>query len=123
MLRLDNKPIVVGQSYSIVCLVHPTSTVTTDNMRVEIRYTTNGTTPTTASPILQGLIGYQSFGPPMCLMAEYVASGSDSLLSLILCVAREAGSGTVSLYADGARTTEMKIYRSGFDVGDTGVDL
>src|SRR5688500_5519294 len=54
VLRLDNVPLKNGRSYTICTgTLHPTSSVTTDNMRLEIRYSTSGTA-TTASPVLPG---------------------------------------------------------------------
>jgi hypothetical protein len=120
-LRLDDVPAVADYCYEVVLNCHVNSTVTTDVVRVTIRYTTDGSTPTTASPILPGGRAYDT-PSPVHVETTYVPA-VDETLSLLVCVARETGSGTCSLYADGDRITELKVRNGGEDPGDTGVDL
>lgn len=125
VLRLDNIQAYAGNALR-VCTgsLHTTSTVGGDNIRVEIRYNTSGVA-STASAVLPGarayeLYGTSSFGNTSMLETIYVPAVNETV-SLLLCVAREAGSGNVTLFADGTRMTEMFVYDTGVDPGNTGV--
>lgn len=123
VLRIDNIAVISGRAITVrSSTLHPTSTVTTDTVRLEIRYTTTGVAATTASAVLPGAQAFELFGNTTTLETTYVAPASQTL-SLLLCVAREVGSGTASLFADANRFTEFKIYDDGNDPGDTGVDI
>jgi hypothetical protein len=122
VLRLDNVPLKNGRSYTICTgTLHPTSSVTTDNMRLEIRYSTSGTA-TTASPVLPGALAFELFGNTAGLRTKYTPS-ADETASFLLCIARDTGSGNVQLYADGTRVTDMEVIDDGPALADTGVDI
>jgi hypothetical protein len=127
VLRLDNV-FARGGNALRVCTgtLHTTSSVAGDNVRVDILYNTSGVA-TTASATLPGarafeLFGSATFGNTSFLNTTYTPA-SDETLSLLLVVARAAGSGNTLLFADGNRCTEMFVYDEGVDPGDTGVDL
>ena len=101
--------------------LHPTSTVTTDTMRLEIRFSTSGVA-TTASAVLPGAQIYENWGNTGYIEGT-VVPGADSTYSFLLCHAREIGSGTATVYADGTRLTEIKVYDEGLDPGSSGTNL
>lgn len=128
VLRLDGIPVISGRAYNImgtgICL---DSTVTSDALQVDIRFTTNGTNATTASPILTGSVVFGRIvvlnsGESKCISCQYEPAGNQTL-SLLLCVSRIAGSGNSRIFGSADAAIEMKIFRSGNAVGDTGVDI
>lgn len=125
--RVDNIQARAGNVLRVCTgTIHPTSTAAGDNIRVEIRYSTSGVA-TTASPVLPGarafeLFGNASFGNTTILDTTYTPA-VDETISLLLCVARDSGSGNVSLFADGTRVTELRAYDELPDPGNTGTDL
>ena len=122
VLRIDGIAVVSGRAITVRSgTLHPTSTITTDTIRLEIRVSTAGAA-TTASGILPGAQAFELFGNTSIIETTYVPPANQTL-SLLLCVARETGSGTASLFADATRFTEFKIYDDGTDPGDTGVDI
>jgi hypothetical protein len=130
VLRLDDIPIKGGYAYRVICPgLAMRSTVADDVMEVVIRYTTDGSTPTTSSAILPGASARSptlttgSNSLTTTSETEYVPA-SDETLSLLMCIARLTGTGNVSLFADGSGyVIDMKVYCDGPDVGDTGTDL
>lgn len=122
VMRLDSISLLSGRSYLISCpTLHPTSTVTTDNMRVEVRGSTSGTA-TTASAVIPGLQAFQLFGSSVTLQAVYQPASNETL-SLLLCIARDTGSGNVTMFADATRLAQIIVYDQGLAVTNTGVDL
>lgn len=121
VLRLDDIPITSGRFYVVQASCHPTSSVTTDNIRVDLRYTTTGATPTTSSSVLPG--GQLYTTPAQKTLAVPYVPSSDETLSVLLCVVRDTGTGNASLYADGTRITDLTIHDLGESPGDTGTDI
>lgn len=123
VMRLDSISLLSGRAYLISCpAMHPTSTVTTDVMRVEVRGSTSGTA-TTASAVIPGLQAYALFGQPMSLETVY-QPGSNQTLSLILCIARDSGSGNVTMLADtSGRLSQIFVTDIGLAVSNSAVDL
>lgn len=121
--RADGIVIRAGECMRVdTSTLHPTSTNPGDNIRVEIRYSTSGVA-TTASPLLPGAQAFEAFGNTTSLSTTYTPAVTETI-SLLLCVARDTGSGTASLYADAvARIIEMLAFDDKIDVGNSGVDL
>lgn len=121
--RVDGIVIRAGECMRVdTSTLHPTSTNPGDNIRVEIRYSTSGVA-TTASPLLPGAQAFEEFGSTTSLTTTYTAAVTETI-SLLLCVARDTGSGTASLYADAvARFIEMLVFDDKIDVGNTGTDM
>lgn len=123
VLSLSNILMLSGQEYSIRTSCLAPNGGATDVARVQIRYNTSGSTASISDPILPGGqgfgIGNGSGFTPLTLDCEYIP-GSTQVVSLLLCVARSSGSGTVTLYADGTRTIELKVIANGLSVLDTG---
>jgi len=119
--RLDNINVIAGRAYVITVTCHPNSTVQTDNARVDFRASTSGVA-TTASAVMDD-------GQFFCLLGEeqtfsfiYIAP-STATLSVLLCVARDAGSGAVDLLANGTTRNTLLWVEEMNPVTDTGVDV
>lgn len=120
VLRLDSIAIVSGRSYVVNVSCHPNFTVTTDTSRLDIRGSTSGTA-TTSSALLPAGQMITMFGVVMCFRIVYIAATTGTL-SVLLCVARNSGSGTCTIFSDGTRCTELWIEDMGVAT-DTGVDV
>lgn len=121
VLRLS-AAVKLGRAYVIETgTLHPTSSVNTDVIRMEIRYSTTGTA-TTSDPVLVGAQAFELFGNTSMLRCIYVPV-ADQTLSLLFCFARETGSGNGQMYADGTRITEMKVTDDGPAVSNTGTAI
>ncbi len=118
--RVDSISVISGRTYVINVSCHPNSTVITDTLRIEVRGSTSGNA-TTSSGVLASGQAFPIAGTPLCLRFVYPA-GSTATLSILLCQARNGGSGTCSLFADGTRNTELWIEDMGV-AADTGVDV
>lgn len=127
VLRLDDIVIKSGYSYRISAACHPNSTVAADQVEPTIRYTIDGSTPDTASSVLPGghsIARITTASAPVSKTIETIyEAASDQTLSLLLCVARTAGTGNAYLYATSTAITEIRVDNSGPNVGDTGVDI
>jgi hypothetical protein len=118
-LRIDGISVVSGRAYVINVSCHPTSTVSTDNVRCEVRGSTSGTATTSSSVLTSGQ-WYQKLGDPQTFRFVYIAPAT-ATLSMLLCIARDSGSGNVNFYSDGTRNTELWVEDKGV-ITDTGVD-
>lgn len=107
-------PVTSGRMYwvGLTTPAHHDSTVTTDNVMSKITHTTNGTTPTASSSILDGAQVFSAC-VPMPLYTTYEATFTGTLKTL-LCVARFSGSGNARLYAD---VLGRSIIMAAFDIG------
>jgi hypothetical protein len=122
VLRLDNISVVSGRGYIINFTCHPNSTVQTDNARIEVRGSTSGVA-TTSSSVLDSGQAFYLLGEAQTFQFVYIAPAT-ATLSILLCVARDAGSGTVDLLANGTtRNTLLWVEEAGASVTDTGVDV
>lgn len=127
VLRLDDKPIRGGYLYEIKtnALALQISDAN-DPVKAQIHYTTDGSTPTTSSPILPG--GTTQSVPELTTQSDntailaWYAPGSDETLSLLLAV-RATIAGNGSIFADATNTIELVVENKGLDPGDTGVDI
>lgn len=128
VLRLDDVPTRAGIAYQVVVTASLDSTVANDAIKVQVRYTTDGSTPTTSSSLLPGssiqtVQTNASAGETRSSNTIYVPSG-DETLSLLLTLQRTVGTGTVIVNADGAGfATSLYVNSLGVSPGDTGVDL
>jgi chitobiase/beta-hexosaminidase-like protein len=129
VLRLDDIPITNGRLYQIYTSgLMLDSTVANDESRARIRYTTDGSTPTTSSTILPG--SQADYRQADAGIPEHVhirttyAPSSDQTLSLLLTTSRIAGTGNISIGADGtSNVCDLYVMDCGEDPGDTGVDI
>lgn len=128
VLRIDDVPIAGG--YLVMLSTSPLGTVSSvanDAVRAELRYTTDGSTPTTSSPLVPGAT-YQEISSASGIkqgpIIGFYTPTSDETLSVLLTVTRVGGTGNVSIYADGANVTmDVWIESRGIDTGDVGVDI
>lgn len=119
--RLDSVLMKLGCAYRIYTgTLHPTSTVSTDNLRVEIRYNNAGLS-SASSTLLPGALAFEAFGNTTTLNAFYVPA-ADETVSFALCVARDTGTGSASLYADTSRRTQLFVEECPL-VANTGVNM
>jgi hypothetical protein len=118
-LRVDNVPFIAGRAVIVNISCHPNSTVNTDNFRGEIRWRAGGTAVASDPVMVNG----QFYRPPVDAQVwrfVHIPSAT-ATVSLLLCCARDSGSGTCSYYADGTRNTELWIEFAN-TITDTGVD-
>lgn len=128
VVRLDDIPLRAGRTYRIsTSPLHLSSTVANDHGEVLVVHTTDGSIPTTASAILPGAraqahITNTGFGETISMMVTYTPAG-DETLSLLLCLQRADGSGTITLTGTNDFQIELMVEEVGDDVGDTGIDI
>lgn len=128
VLRLDDKPVQAGKTIRITWKMTFDCATSTDTVRGHIRYTTDGSTPTTASPLLPGSSGGAHFistsdVETRNVSTDYTPAG-DETLSLLLCIAHMAGTGAMIAQADGTTyTTDMYIDDMGDDPGNSGTSV
>lgn len=125
VLRLDDKPVKANVTYRITWKFTADTTTTTDTVRGLIRYTTDGSTPTTASALLvgsggEGVFVNASSGDTITVVTDYTPV-TDELLSLLLCIQHTIGTSAIVAQADGGIfITQMYIDNMGDDPGNTG---
>ena len=126
VLRVDDVPMYVGRIYKIwTSPLRLDTSVANDVARALIRYTTDGSTPTTSSTTMttaQSTLANATDGNSVDICIDYTPS-ADELFSVLLCVARRSGTGNISI--DGASTLPINIVveDGGLDCTDTGVDV
>lgn len=125
VLRLDDKPIKANRAYRITWKASFDVATATDTMRGLIRYTTDGSTPSTSSNLLAGSGGETSFTSNATASTVTVSTSytpvTDEILSVLLCVQHNVGTSSSIMQADGGIfLTEMWIDDMGDDPGNTG---
>lgn len=126
VLRIDDIPVLAGRTYKIsTSCMSIGSTVNGDIALANIRYTTDGSTPTTSSTALGGL-GVQVPSAAIGMAHPFIGyffPSSDQIFSVLLSVARASGTGSVSIGAVATQVIDLIVEDMGFDTGDVGVDL
>lgn len=126
--RYDDLPILAGRCYVVETSgLGMDSTVNNDEIFVEFHYTTDGSTPTTASTYLPG--SYTSARQTDSNVPEhkvirttYTPAGNETL-SLLLCVGRVAGTGNVSITTPISEFAEFTVADGGIDPGNSGTNI
>lgn len=121
VLRIDDIPIYANRVYEVKASFVANSTVSTDSLRCEIRYTSDTSTPTVTSAIMAGMQIYTGLSSKT-MYATYVPAG-DETLSILLCIVRDAGTGNAHYFGDGTRITDMTIMDCGPSLGNVGTNL
>lgn len=126
VLSVASFAVVSGRAYRIRVTTAPRSTVVDDRLVTELRYTTNGAAPTTASPVLPEGIHYMSavaggVSDSITFEALY-KPGSSHNLRLLLCITCD-GAGSGRLYADATARTVVQVDDIGVAVANTGTPL
>lgn len=126
VLRIDDIPILSGHRYKIETnsiTLH--SSVANDVVRATIRYTTDGSTPTTSSTALcdAQLSAVNTTFPATNLASGSYVPGSNQTLSALLTVSRQSGTGNAQLLGSATFPIELYINDFGPDSGDVGTDV
>jgi hypothetical protein len=127
VLELPDIAITAGRRYEIRATGRIDTSVAANLGRMRLRYTTDGSTPSTSSTVMpngqsQASIANTAFGEDRVILCTYVPAGNETL-SLLLCLSMQSGSGNVVLQADGTSVvTEIVVIDRGVDTGDTGID-
>jgi hypothetical protein len=129
VLRLDGVPLLAGRAYRVRSsgIAFDTS-VANDVGFATIFYETNGTSATTSDDRLPGAVIQSGLinaaqGETGVINADYFPA-TDMSASFLLAVGRAAGSGNITLFADGTTNViELFVEDNGVDPGDTGTDL
>lgn len=123
VLRISNILLLNGLEYRICSnTLAPNSSVSGDVVRAQIHYNTSGANASVSDPVLPGAQAFSQVAnatPTINFECEYIP-GATQTLSILLAVARSSGTGNCTLFADGTRTIELKVYSSGPSVLDTG---
>lgn len=126
VLRLDDQPVYLGRWYTIGCgnLVLGSS-VANDDVAARIRITTDGSTPSTSSTQIAGIqqrILNTTNLPELPQTTVYVPT-ADEILSVLLTVARVAGTGNASIISNSSHPINLFIIDMGPAPGDSGTDI
>jgi hypothetical protein len=129
VLRIDDVPIYEGRCYEIsTSPLSGYADTTSEFFEFRIKYTTDGSTPTTSSSTIPGGISVDSqsntysstsYGP---IFATY-RPPADQTLSLLLTIRRITGGGNVQSIADATYVTEMRIKDVGPALANMGVAI
>lgn len=127
VLRLDDKPILAGRIYRIYTSVLRGDNAVSNNLvGARIRYTTDGSTPTTSSSIIPG--GEAKYRQTdtanpedFVVTTTYTPTGAETL-SLLLTV-YSPNADTVGLLGSATNIIQIVIEDGGIDPGDDGVDI
>jgi hypothetical protein len=125
VLRVDGIALKAGRHYRVTTsTLLIASSVSTDVVTVRFRSTTDGSTATTSSTQLDLNSAIYNFtaGPGMT-MAVDINPVSDIVLSLLLTVARTAGTGNVSLVGGVTFPIGFWVDDMGPDTGSIGISL
>jgi hypothetical protein len=128
VMRLPGVTVLAGRGYWVCTnslLID--GTTTTDVVRAELRITTDGSVPTTASPVLafaQDQIGNAAQGPGLVVLGYHAPGASDQTLSVLLDITLTAGTGSTIVVGGGAgAVAEIFILDAGVDPGNSGINL
>jgi hypothetical protein len=126
VLRLDDIPLAAGRVYKIcTSALNLDTSVDADVVRAEMRYTTDGSTPTTASTAM--MLGAMKLAAaaaaqPVVLQRTYSPASAETL-SLLMCVNRVSGTGSVSILGDPTFPIQMWVEDGGLDPGDVATEI
>lgn len=128
VLRLDDVPILAGRIYAIQTTpLGLDSTSTNDEIIAQFRFTTDGSTPTTASTVLPGgrvqVRQTDSNVPEHKTIYTTYTPAANETLSLLLTVARLAGAGNVRISPDTSGLTAFTVVDLGVDPGNHGTSI
>lgn len=125
VLRLDDVPVIGGRLYRIKGKGQGDVATNGDTIRWNLRYTEDGSTPTTASTILeldQGDVPDAAISETNFVERLY-APASSLNFSVLLTIARPVGVSNFSAVGAVDQTIELTIEDLGEDPGDTGTEI
>lgn len=125
VLRIPPITVKAGAAYWVrTSNMLAASTVAGDVAGFRFRYTTNGTTPTTASTNMAfATVTLNSGGQGATLVSQYWTPTSDQQLSVLLSVQRVGGTGSVTIIAATGFEMDIVIDHVGHAPANTGVNL
>lgn len=129
VLSLSAFAVTTGRAYRLRVSTAPRSDVASDRVVTELRYTTDGSAPTVASPVMPGMQHFHTqsteaaASSDSALMEGVYKPASSHNLRLLLTVWRATGSGNGRLYADSTALTEVAVEDIGLAVTNTGTAL
>lgn len=126
VLYTGGGPALAGRRYRIYTNeMGADSSVANDTIRINLRYTTDGSTPTTSSTLLSR---GQAREVDAAIPAYVSASGtfvpsSDCTLRVLLTTSRAGGTGLVGVNGGANDPIEIMVEDKGEDTGDSGTDV
>lgn len=126
VMQITGIPLKAGVLYHIFTSdLFMDSTVVNDAMKVQMRFTTDGSTPTLSSTIFTSIeIGLaSSVGEGKANMSRIYIPANDETLGLVLSIIRTNGTGNVRLVDTAGFTTEIAVQACGMAPSNTGVAL
>jgi hypothetical protein len=128
VLRLPVGSLPAGQTVLIktspLALI---SSVGNDTVSALMRYTTDGSTPSTGSTIMpETTVQRRLTGTAIdesCVVCAAYTPGAAVNLTVLLTVIRGGGSGNAQIYASSTKHIEIMVVAAGTDPTDTGVDI
>lgn len=122
VLRLDDIPMITNRLYMVCYQCTPDiSGGTATNILTQLRYTTDGSTPSLSSTILPDTGSNVGDERGMKMVSADFVPGSAVTFSVTLY--GQANGTTASIFADSTRTARLWIQDCGPDPGDTGTAL
>lgn len=126
VLRLDDVPMYLGRTYKIwTTPLFLDTSVANDVAAGNFRYTTDGSTPTTSSGLLdscQSVLVNATFPNTGNIIIDYSPT-VDQLFSVLLTVSRQTGTGNISITSSSTAPICINVEDIGQDPTDTGVDI
>lgn len=126
VLSLSSVPIIEGVAYHIYTSdMIMDSSVANDAMTVALRYTDDGTGPTTSSVLLTSMehvLGGSSAQAKAPMSRTFIATDTFPM-NILMTIVRTVGTGNVSLNAITGMPIDITVEAIGVAVADTGVAL
>jgi len=126
VLRLDDVPMYAGRTYKIwTSPLWLDTSVANDVAAVNLRHTTDGSTPSTSSTILtaaESVLANIAFPNSVGMSIDY-SPATDTLFSVLLTVSRASGTGTILITGSATLPISVVIEDIGLDPTDTGTDI
>lgn len=128
VMRIDGIPVTAGVAYPIhTAGLVGASTVVNDDVEIHIRVRTGGAAATTTDPVVAGAMSRMRFasgiGSPIIPISALYVPASTTTISLLLCVTRAGGTGSVTTYADSTYVTTMWVQGAGVAPALSGVNI
>lgn len=123
VVRIDNVPLLGGQSYRVEGKIRPTTATAGDRSVARIRWTDTGVAATTASAELDRA-ELESDATSNTIHVVGLVHPSVDVLGSFLLIFMRVGTSQMSLAQDpGPSYGRIHVYRIGDAVADTGVDV
>lgn len=126
VLRTDDLTVYQGHAYRIHTTPLQADTTSANIPGAQVRYTTDGSTPSTGSTVLPGSRAeYRqadgAFAETVNIDTIYVPSADETLSLLLTCIAVTSADSVI--IGSSTRTIDLYVTYWGVDPGDTGTDI